>query len=279
MEIKDAIITFSGEREFNELMESFIVPELKKRGTFTDVYLLPHVWSIDDGNQKLTDAYCFYVDTNFEQFPALIFKDHNRWLVCKAERFYKSDKLNHGFIPPRDRKRDYAYLEINNRYVFFPSCNSHSLLDLYENNPFYIESLLEDKLGEFAYFTLKFFAQGELLKIRHYKRTSKAIKSPYDPLKEALRFIVNNKNLIPSPDLNGVYLFNDLEFCNIEDLISYLAKEIHLKNLAYKMKTGGLTQYDFTTTLSPEDISTILKDINKGDNGNENTKEEVNAAE
>lgn len=167
MKIKDIDITFSEEREFNELMESFIIPELKKHGTFADVYLLPHIWSIDDENQKLTDAYYFYVDTDFEKFPALIFKDHNRWLACKAEHFYESDKLNHWFIPPIDRRRYYTYLEINNRYVFFPNCNFHSLLDIYENNPTYIEFLLEDKIGKGAYICLKYQAYEELLKIRH----------------------------------------------------------------------------------------------------------------
>lgn len=167
MKIKDIDITFSEGREFNELMESFIIPELKKHGTFTDVYLLPHVWSIDDENQKLRDAYYFYVDTDFEQFPALIFKDHNRWLACKAEHFYESDRLNHWFIPPIDRRRYYTYLEINNRYVFFPNCNFHSLLDIYENNPTYIEFLLEDKIGKGAYICLKYQAYEKLLKIRH----------------------------------------------------------------------------------------------------------------
>ena len=121
----------------------------------------------DDENQKLTDAYYFYVDTDFEQFPALIFKEHNRWLACKAEHFYESDKLNHWFIPPIDRKRYYTYLEINNRYVFFPNCNYHSLLDIYENNPTYIEFILEDKIGKGAYICLKYQAYEELLKIRH----------------------------------------------------------------------------------------------------------------
>lgn len=167
MKIKDVDITFSEGRECNELMESFIIPELKKHGTFADVYLLPHVWNIDDENQKLTDAYYFYVDTGFEQFPALIFKDHNRWLVCKAEHFYESDKKNHWFIPPIDRRRYYTYLEINNRYVFFPNCNFHSLLDIYENNPTYIEFLLEDKIGKGVYICLKYQAYEELLKIRH----------------------------------------------------------------------------------------------------------------
>lgn len=259
MNIEDMTLTFSGEREFNELMESFIIPELKKHDTFIDAYVLPNPWSLgslDDNNQKLTNAYYFYVNTEFEEYLALIFKDHNRWLVCKAERFYKSD-----FIPGD------SYLKINDCHVFYPRYGSHSLLDIYENNPTRIKSILEDIIGETAAFNLMFRAQCKLLEIRHCKITSKATDNPYDPLKEALRFIVNNKNLFPSPDLNGIYLFNDLEFSNIEDLISYLAKEIHLKNLACKMKEKGLTQYDFMTKPSLEEISEILKDINDRNKG------------
>lgn len=298
MSITDTTITFLGEEEFNKLMESFIVPELKKYRAFEDAYLLPSNWSLYSKNQKFTNAYSFYVKTSFEEYRALIFKDHGRWLVCRGSQFYNSDLPNYRGL------ENFDYLKTDNRFVYFPRNTPQSLLDLYQNNPVYIDSLLEDSLWGDGYSYLKIKGCEELLKIRYdyesvYKQLSplkissatddvdseyqtrdfQKKNNPYNPLKECLRFIVNNKNLIPSPDLNGVYLFNDLEFSNIEDIISYLAKEIHLKNLAYKMKTRGLTQYDFMTILSPEDISTILKDINKGDNGNENTTKEVNAAE
>lgn len=304
MNIKDITFIFSEEREFNELMESFIIPELKKYRVFIDSYLLPSATSLNNKKQKPTDAYSFYVKTTFEEYRALIFKENNRWFVCRANRFYNSDSFDYKFFP-RDEERDFDYFKINNRYVYYPYTIPHSLLYVYQNNPVYVDSLLEDRLFDDVYLYLKYQGYRELLKIRHnyepvYKPLpplkvslatgavdskestqtfSKRKSNPYDPLKEVLRFIVNNKNLIPSPDLNGVYLFNELEFSNIEDLIDYLAKEIHLKNLAYKMKARGLTQYDFAITLSPEDISTILKNINKGDNENENTKEEANTAE
>lgn len=299
MSIADTIITFLGEKEFNELMESFIVPELKKCGAFKDDYLLPSNWSLYSKNQEFTNAYSFDVKTPFEEYKALIFKDHGRWLVCRGSQFYNSDLPNYRGL------EDFDYLKTNNRFVYFPSNAPQSLLDLYQNNPVYIDSLLKDRLWESEYTLLKAQACKELLKKRYnYEPVYKSLpplkvssktedigstyqtqafykreNNPYSPLKDSLRFIVNNKNLIPSPDLNGVYLFNNLEFSNIENLIDYLAKEIHLKNLAYKMKAKGLTQYDFAITPSPEEISAILKDINKDGNGNEISKEETDTTE